>query len=69
MNAGIILSYFNQRYVHDALSTVCEFIPQVRPAAADAASAAAVFPCASSHTQSTRRLCVVSVLCPTAFSF
>ena len=32
MNAGIVLSYFNQRYFHDALSTVCEFIPQVRRA-------------------------------------
>lgn len=30
MNAGIILSYFNQRYFADTLSTVCEFIPQVR---------------------------------------
>jgi hypothetical protein len=29
MNAGIILSYFNQRYFADGLSTVCEFIPQV----------------------------------------
>lgn len=30
MNAGIILSYFNQRYYSDMLSTVCEFIPQAR---------------------------------------
>lgn len=30
MNAGIILSFFNQRYFADPLSTVCEFIPQVR---------------------------------------
>lgn len=29
MNAGIILSFFNQRYFADTLSTVCEFIPQV----------------------------------------
>ncbi|PSC76142.1 V-type proton ATPase subunit a3-like isoform A [Micractinium conductrix] len=29
MNAGIILSYFNQRYYSDMLSTVCEFIPQM----------------------------------------
>lgn len=29
MNAGIILSYFNQRYFADTLSTLCEFIPQV----------------------------------------
>jgi hypothetical protein len=28
MNAGIILSFFNQRYFSDTLSTVCEFIPQ-----------------------------------------
>ncbi|KAL4446730.1 hypothetical protein ABPG77_007974 [Micractinium sp. CCAP 211/92] len=29
MNAGIILSYFNQRYFADSLSTLCEFIPQM----------------------------------------
>ncbi|EFN56991.1 hypothetical protein CHLNCDRAFT_34870 [Chlorella variabilis] len=29
MNAGIILSFFNQRYFSDMLSTVCEFIPQM----------------------------------------
>lgn len=29
MNAGIILSYFNQRYFADTLSTLCEFIPQM----------------------------------------
>ncbi|KDD73719.1 V-type ATPase, partial [Helicosporidium sp. ATCC 50920] len=29
MNAGIVMSYLNQRYFGDALSTVCEFVPQV----------------------------------------
>lgn len=29
MNGGILLSYFNQQYFGDALSTWCEFIPQV----------------------------------------
>ena len=29
MNAGIVLSYFNQRYFADTLSTLCEFIPQM----------------------------------------
>ena len=29
MNLGILLSYFNQRYFADALSTMCEFIPQM----------------------------------------
>lgn len=29
MNGGIILSYFNQRYFRDKLSTYCEFIPQM----------------------------------------
>ncbi|KAL4443610.1 hypothetical protein ABPG75_011347 [Micractinium tetrahymenae] len=29
MNAGIILSFFNQRHFADPLSTVCEFIPQM----------------------------------------
>ncbi|KAK9799428.1 hypothetical protein WJX73_009975 [Symbiochloris irregularis] len=29
MNGGIILSYFNQRYFRDSLSTWCEFIPQL----------------------------------------
>lgn len=28
MNAGIVLSYFNQRYFADRLSMVCEFVPQ-----------------------------------------
>jgi hypothetical protein len=28
MNAGIVLSYFNQRYFADSLSTICEFVPQ-----------------------------------------
>lgn len=28
MNAGIVLSYFNQRYFADTLSTICEFVPQ-----------------------------------------
>jgi V-type H+-transporting ATPase subunit a len=29
MNAGIVLSYLNQSYFSDRLSTLCEFIPQV----------------------------------------
>ena len=29
MNAGILLSFFNQRYFRDSLSILCEFIPQV----------------------------------------
>jgi V-type H+-transporting ATPase subunit a len=29
MNAGIVLSYFNQRYFADSLSTICEFVPQM----------------------------------------
>lgn len=29
MNLGIILSYFNQRYFADSLSTLCEFVPQM----------------------------------------
>ncbi|GAB4815451.1 hypothetical protein N2152v2_002497 [Parachlorella kessleri] len=29
MNLGVILSYFNQRYFSDTLSTLCEFIPQI----------------------------------------
>ena len=29
MNLGIIMSLFNQRYFRDALSTFCEFIPQM----------------------------------------
>ena len=29
MNLGIILSYFNQKYFADMLSTLCEFIPQM----------------------------------------
>lgn len=29
MNVGVILSYFNQRYFHDTLSMVCEFVPQM----------------------------------------
>ena len=31
MNLGILMSLFNQRYFRDKLSTICEFIPQVRP--------------------------------------
>lgn len=34
MNVGVILSYFNQRYFADSLSTLCEFIPQVGDCAA-----------------------------------
>ena len=30
MNLGILMSLFNQRYFRDKLSTICEFIPQVR---------------------------------------
>jgi vacuolar-type H+-ATPase subunit I/STV1 len=29
MNVGIVLSYLNQRYFADALSTACEFVPQL----------------------------------------
>jgi hypothetical protein len=29
MNGGIVLSYLNQRYFRDSLSTYCEFIPQM----------------------------------------
>ena len=29
MNAGIIMSFLNQRYFRDSLSTYCEFIPQM----------------------------------------
>ena len=29
MNVGIILSFLNQRYFRDSLSTYCEFIPQM----------------------------------------
>lgn len=29
MNGGIILSWFNQRYFRDSLSTWCEFVPQL----------------------------------------
>ena len=29
MNAGVVLSFFNQRYFADKLSTICEFVPQV----------------------------------------
>lgn len=31
MNLGILMSLYNQRYFRDTLSTLCEFIPQVRP--------------------------------------
>ena len=30
MNLGILMSLINQRYFRDKLSTICEFIPQVR---------------------------------------
>jgi hypothetical protein len=30
MNLGILMSLYNQRYFRDRLSTLCEFIPQVR---------------------------------------
>ena len=29
MDLGILMSYLNQRYFRDTLSTVCEFIPQM----------------------------------------
>ncbi len=29
MNAGVVLSLFNQRYFRDKLSIICEFIPQM----------------------------------------
>jgi V-type H+-transporting ATPase subunit a len=29
MNMGIVLSFLNQRYFRDKLSTYCEFIPQM----------------------------------------
>ncbi len=29
MNLGILMSWFNQRYFRDSLSTWCEFVPQV----------------------------------------
>jgi V-type H+-transporting ATPase subunit a len=29
MNLGILMSYFNQKYFADPLSTICEFVPQV----------------------------------------
>ncbi len=29
MNLGILMSFLNQRYFHDRLSMICEFIPQM----------------------------------------
>lgn len=53
MNLGIIMSFFNNIYFKDRLSTICEFVPQVsntRDCDAVARHCKAAYVCPSSAT-------------------